>query len=76
MMPPITAIVSLFRNFQPIMESMTKLKGNQTFSKPEIVEKIVEGKKYFIVVERTIFDNHDDLKFYLDIFDRCHSMKV
>lgn len=75
MMPPIQAMLSLFRNFQPIMESMQKIKGHQTFAKPEIVEKVIEGKKHWVVIEKTVFDNEDDLKHYVDVANRFHAMK-
>lgn len=75
MLPPIQVLVGLFRNLKPVMESMGQMKGKQTFAKPEVVEKEIEGKKHWVVVEKTIFDVEDDVKHYVDVANRFHAMK-
>ena len=75
-MPPIKLMVSMFQNLKPILELLNDHKGvKQTFGKPTIVEKEIDGEKIFVVIEKTGFESKKDAETYISIGERFHSMK-
>lgn len=77
MKPPVRLLFSLFANIKPILETMNDHTGVfQSVGKPDIVEKEIDGKTRFIVVEKTAFNTRKDAEIFISIGARVQSFKL
>jgi hypothetical protein len=77
MMPPVKIFFSMFSNLRPILEMLQQHSGvAQSFGEPEIRELDKDGKKIFVVIEKTAFATKKDAEIFVEVGNRIHSMKL
>ena len=73
-MQQLKIMMGVLQNVKPILKLISDHSGKYTeHAKSEIIEKTINEKKYFIVVEKISFQSNNDAEIYTKIIARINS---